>query len=132
LVDADCPFPNVCGANRKCHDVCRSNADCEGDHAVCDVGSGECVECLANTDCGAAAPFCVLDKCSQCGVNADCKDPLVPICKDDHCVVCGDDADCKDPAAPICKGDVCVQCNKDKDCKDPALSKCAGGLCVAP
>lgn len=47
--------------------------DC-GD-GVCDVGSGACVQCLRNADCGARRPFCVENTCERCAANDnDCTD----------------------------------------------------------
>ena len=37
----------------------------------CDVTLG-CVQCLANTDCPAADPFCIRGTCEACRTNADC------------------------------------------------------------
>lgn len=132
LVDTDCKAPSLCGADRKCHFACISNADCaDANKPLCDPGGKDCVQCLLNTDCGAAAPACNAGhKCVECVVNADCKAPAAPVCQGEKCVGCASAADCVDPLKPVCKGGECIQCDKDGDCKDPNFPKCNGQMCV--
>lgn len=97
---------------------------------VCDIGTGGCVECLGNMDCGAARPFCDGKNCQVCLTNVECVNPAAPVCKDKNsCVQCLSINDCKDPLLPICKGESCIQCDKDQDCKDPAKPKCNNNFC---
>jgi hypothetical protein len=100
-----------------------------------------CVECGANSDCGAASPFCISGHCEQCAQTSDCgtgqacyprehtcqpacvsngscndKEPLCDP-NDGACVGCINEKDC--PAtAPICNptNSRCVRCASDSDC----------------
>src|SRR5689334_22393735 len=46
------------------------NDPCPGAE-LCDTALG-CVECQGNGHSGAAQPFCVLGRCRECEVSADC------------------------------------------------------------
>ena len=96
---------------------CDSDEDCfEG--SLCDVASGECVDCLTTLDCGENQE-CVGGECHDYEPCASSKDCDLGVCwvEFGKCVDCIDDADCDDA---ICEDNICVTitaCVSDKDCK---------------
>lgn len=82
--------------------------------------------CSTAADCGAAAPYCIDERCSaSCQVNTDCTGADQPLCATDGaCVGCLTGADCSDPNAPVCDptARACRGCTADADC--------SGGICI--
>src|SRR5262245_4884535 len=80
---------------------CTANTDCQAPHALCNLPSGECVQCLANEDCSTLVCNAVTHGCTGCLTNADC-DPATPYCdRDDRrCVECDNASQC--PAGEVC------------------------------
>ncbi|MGI5865150.1 MAG: hypothetical protein ACOX6T_24280, partial [Myxococcales bacterium] len=59
LVDTECEGDLVCRDGRCVSDACTSNAHCAAPTPKCDLSTGDCVECLANSDCtDSARPVC--------------------------------------------------------------------------
>ncbi|MDX9721084.1 MAG: hypothetical protein RBU37_10060, partial [Myxococcota bacterium] len=118
---------------------CRNNDDCASDPngAICNLSSGDCVECLLNADCSATetcSPQTFTCVPSGCSSDADCLNPDLPACSDSVCVECTTNSHC--PAAHFCNtaSNTCVPdsgCKTDADC-DGALPICntATGACV--
>ena len=80
---------------------CTSSAECSGATPICDTNVGQCVGCLAHTDCPDPAA-------SSCNLN-------------NVCVGCADSDQCSHlTATPVCDTaqSTCVQCLADSDC-DP-------------
>ncbi len=81
LKNPDCPddMP-YCSASGVCGDcsVLVSCADVSASKAVCDVGSGDCVECTVGEDsaCGGDTPVCdaFVSECTGCTDHAQCPD----------------------------------------------------------
>lgn len=100
---------------------------------LCDEGLG-CVECLADTDCGASAPACAHGRCRECGSNADCGAGEACFPKDGTCEpACETDDDCDDGDERTCDLDPegigrCVECLSDEDCDgdDPRCDDVTG------
>ncbi|MEE2835424.1 MAG: hypothetical protein VYB65_05320, partial [Myxococcota bacterium] len=68
--DAHCidyGFGNTCVDN-ECTSTCGPNRPCA--EGVCDEGSGRCVECLEDAQCGASGLICVSESCVQ-GCRSD-------------------------------------------------------------
>ncbi len=81
LENPNCPENTpYCSASGVCGDcsVLVSCADVNASKAVCDLDSGDCVECTADEDsaCGGKTPVCdeLIGECSGCTEHADCPD----------------------------------------------------------
>lgn len=89
---------------------CKSNADCEYPNNLCDVASGECVECLVSENCS-EKPGTVCSK-------AEC---VCPASTDDFCPADGyGDARCSNLSA---SGSDCGSCGHE------CFGSCVNGLC---
>lgn len=102
---------------------------------VCDVKSGECVQCLVDRDCGGNTPVCdaAARTCVQCLVDATCG--FGHVCRNHSCLAgCGPQAPCS-PGLGCC-ADACVPVNSDPlNCgacgnRCPMGSGCCGGQCI--
>jgi hypothetical protein len=132
----------------------------DGGAPICvsrDAGTkgGTCVECLANSSCKGARPFCELtgtaknpvDTCRACGTDNECKqiNAMTPVCvpatdaaggpQPGTCVGCLTDANCTSAGAsktPICEPttSACRACAKDAECGGPGVCM-ADGHCAA-
>lgn len=95
---------------------------CTGDTPLCDTTSGACVECLADTDCGAGL-LCEpsAQVCVECVGALQCASADAPSCRLGSCGGCTEDADCaRFETSPYCEGTVggCVACLEDAHCLD--------------
>jgi len=90
---------------------------------VCDVASGQCVECVADGDCSGANHFCNADKvCIECKSNSDCGSNQVCNTGPGDCTEsCTTTADCAG-AYPVCdtQKKLCVECTSNADCAGSA------------
>jgi len=94
----------------------------------CDVTLG-CVDCVTDSQCPAAARFCLQGSCVACESNTDCGTGTTPACfPGTHTchAACTTNAQCTGRAATICDtaAGVCVGCNTATDC--PAAAKVCG------
>ena len=82
--------------------------DCSGSTSVCNISTGKCVECLANSDCSGG---------KECNVNNQC---ILP----DACagVTCSEGKSCVDG--------VCVECTSNSQCTGG--KECSGNVCKCP
>ncbi|HEX9296488.1 MAG TPA: hypothetical protein VF881_11655 [Polyangiaceae bacterium] len=113
---------------------CRTDVDCAGTTTpLCNPTTAECVACLDDSHCGAAAPFCFVREghCVQCLSSAQCA-PAAPICGDDFkCRAgCTSNAGCPTdkPVCNLATAD-CVACLSATDCPSPTLF-CDEGHCA--
>ena len=102
--------PGVCVA-------CVNDTQCAAGEVF---SSNTCVvkQCLADADCAAPTPRCLIGATSQvcvaCLGNPDC--PNGGTCQSDHtCVAASGCAVCK-PPTPACKNNTCVACVQPSDC----------------
>ena len=88
---ADCPTPGdtTCAPNHHCG--CGSNTDCSGDagapgYGVCDTATGQCVQCVTDSDCtDPNNRVCdpTTNSCLPCRTSADCAQNIDgPVCGD--------------------------------------------------
>lgn len=135
-----------------CKTACAGDGDC-ANGTKCDKTSGECVECLQNTDCPQDKAFCKAQACVACLVDADCKTTGYR-CEQNVCVPsCRTAADCRslpgsvcsattnscqcEAAAPSCAPDGQIRATDscggfgavEKDCCGRG---CVGGACNPP
>lgn len=68
-------------------------------------------ECIADSDCGTARPFCQTGVCVQCRGNGDCSSKDRSYCEANVCVQCRDDRDCSSENAPQCLSGICAGCS---------------------
>jgi hypothetical protein len=109
-------------------------------------GSGACVQCVNNDDCGGPSEICSNSTCVlSCPDGMTNGDETDMDCGGDACPPCGDGKSCDvgdDCSSKSCKGGVCVQpacddnvkngAETDTDCGGPTCSKCAtGDTCLA-
>jgi len=112
-------FDSDGGTQQVAHTACASDSDCALEGLHCDVGSGECVACVNDSQCAqAGSRRCdlALNRCVQCGLGSDC-DPgqtCEPITH--RCVVLCTDAGRCPPDAPICSQGLCAACTSNADC----------------
>lgn len=154
--------PSVsCGSWKSDCDLDPTSLACSYYEAYCVCGltceDSQCVtdtSCTGNTDCGAASPWCVATKCSQCrtgedcGTGTECVDgqcrapcerneqcPLFYACQTGKCVDvgCSSDRECffasGDPRAKCSDKECSSPCDKDAECTR-AFEVCEQGRCV--
>ncbi|MBQ9818307.1 MAG: sel1 repeat family protein [Proteobacteria bacterium] len=140
LSSEDYNSQSVCRTDKT--ESCRSDEDCanRSQDRRCDVGGGECVECLSDADCHGERPLCSADhQCEECVASANCAEGLkcgrppkrIGEMSDDrnHCLECVNDSECS-PEKPFCNLEgkcQAVQCMKDTDCC--FLEVCSGHRC---
>jgi Cys-rich repeat protein len=101
---------------------CSSDTDCASAGMHCDTTSGQCVQCVADGDCGRGLVCESLQCVASCANGAACP-AATPVCRQPGqvCVPCGTNSDCV-PATtgPICLTSTgqCVECVADADCQD--------------
>jgi len=101
------------------------DTDCAGNDgkALCNLASGQCVNCLTDSNCAGSTPVCVANECSPCTLDSQCAsiDPLKPVCAKalGKCVECLNIYDCHD-FTPICTQFTCQKCAKNADCAESA------------
>jgi hypothetical protein len=105
---------------------CQVDTDCKLATLHCDVGSGQCVECVQPSDCTMISSTRVacdtaLHRCVQCGSTTDCpQTPLPQTCDGTThtCVVSCSDAMKTCPNGSLCNDDKmkCVECLSNMDC----------------
>lgn len=87
----------------------------------------QCVECLAETDCGGGTPACVDHVCVACDRDEQCTDPGAAVCDlaAHECVGCNAVGQCArltdTPACDVNAGR-CVECTREEQ------TKCEDGL----
>jgi Cys-rich repeat protein len=140
--DADCagnPAGGACQPSGACGQCSATNhAACVAPHPVCDTTSGNCVACLANTDCSGSTPICDTGThtCRACTAG-DCSAPT-PVCDTTggnagKCVECTANTNCSAPT-PVCNTTTnrCVQCASSTDCSGAQhVCDTTTGTCVA-
>ena len=102
--------PGVCVA-------CVNDTQCAAGE-VCSSNTCVVKQCLADADCAAPTPRCLIGAtpqvCVACLGNPDC--PNGGTCQSDHtCVAASGCAACK-PPTPACKNNTCVACVQPSDC----------------
>jgi len=101
----------VCSAAHACVSCAAALAGCPSTTPACDVASGQCFECLANSDCAGKSgkSFCTNRKCGECATSTDCTATSKPICDTSasSCVACTTDSQCqaKGSGAGVCLSD---------------------------
>lgn len=117
-----------------------------GDDQVCNMQTGQCVDCLTDNECGDAAS-CSPDKfVCECDTGFHyCDGECVDDSAVDHCGTscdpCPTDpngtASCDGAACSLScdadytlDGEACVECTSNADCTTPGASMCSGGSCV--
>lgn len=118
--------------------VCTKDTDCS--HGLhCEEGSGKCVACVLDAQCGGTRPHCdvVARQCVECLATTDCGanqtcEPNSHRCLD----ACKKDGDLCPVAGQVCHDDqgICVECFRDNQCNgSPKRPHCDTpvGRCVA-
>ena len=116
---------------------CQSRADCSSATPICDVPSGDCIECLSNADCPTAERhLCDPDThgCAECTMDSDCHSTTETCSKFlGACAVrCTTVAQCPITTDPYCNMVIgfCIECQTNADCKSSAQPVChTNGLC---
>jgi hypothetical protein len=150
--DAEIRLSESPGAGSAGASACTSSEQCGGGEPFCELGRGQCVECLTLSHCeptkactlsGQCEDACVTDNdcasgsgngrcdlargaCVDCLGDADCDGPK-PFCHplSQRCVACVGDIDCaNDPGKPFCAmaDGECGACLNDAHC--PASLRC--------
>ncbi len=141
---SDLPVCNGAGACAGCG----GDDDCDRfeDLPVCDLDTGSCEECTANTDCTSAnAAYCDPStlSCSPCERNDDCSHiPGRNVCESGQCVQCTveDESACAgnscNPSANVCTStaigsrNLCESCIADSECVQGGIGNDASTRCV--
>ena len=105
-----------------CSSAGAGGADCSvsgvGCKLACDSTLG-CVECVGNSDCGAASPICVVGHCRACEKTSDCGIGEACYPANHTCApACNGPGTCPQNDAPICDANTgaCVGCIDNHDC----------------
>ncbi len=96
---------------------CSSSTPCASP-LVCDGAPGACVECRADTDCGAPTPACdtLTSRCVPCGASLGCSAPQSCVLATEACAkACSEDSQCPG-SRHGCVRTVCSVCEGDNDC----------------
>lgn len=122
-------------------DHCTWDSDCAGTPTTprCDLGSGDCVECVRDNQCDATEKCNLTSHTCEprpagCESNTDCSStPATPKCRvaDRACVACLGATDC--PGGRCLSNGTCgsaSSCASNVDCSSPKGVCGAGGLCV--
>lgn len=133
---------------------CTNDVACRLSTLRCELGAGQCVECLEDAQCTAAgATRCdtTLHRCVQCGRDDDCGpreicEPLtrrcVPTCTPadqtcpvgfegcaetiGRCIKCREDVQCTSTQQPHCDTNIwqCAACARDEQCTSSTTPRC--------
>ncbi len=123
----------------KCHPAGKIITCVEG---VCDPATGDCVECLIETDCKVAEkPICSDKKCIPCDAAHACDNGKCDL-NTGKCVECLADTDCALRERGVCWQGVCSACDATNctqtcdaltgKCRSADPLPCPGGNCGAP
>jgi hypothetical protein len=102
----------------------------------CDTISGNCVECVASTNCSGADSVCNREthRCApRCATNDDCTQVDFPVCDPERnlCVECLLDESCPGRKAHCSETKTCVACLSNADCQAPhGVCDAETGTCV--
>jgi Cys-rich repeat protein len=101
---------------------CASNDDCASMGLHCDLGSGECVECVADGDCGSGRICESLQCVASCADGGVCPS-ATPVCRAlrEVCVPCMTSSDCASAATGhlcLMSTGQCVGCLSNSDCRE--------------
>ncbi|MHB8418473.1 MAG: hypothetical protein ACYDCL_10385 [Myxococcales bacterium] len=130
------PPTGSCDQSQNCIDGGAGFCADGGAGPICDLASGECVECEQDADCADAGglPYCDTGSktCVACLTPAECP-VLIPGCFMGACGSCGNSSDCPpgqscDPSSNtcLCAGAVPCGCTSAGDCKAAGL----GNVCL--
>jgi hypothetical protein len=119
----------ACGSDPVNTGSSSNNNDCFFGGQKCAAGCSEtlgCIECSADSMCGAGSPLCVLGRCEACKSSADCGTGQTCYPRDFTChPACTVNGDCPGDA-PICEPNtgVCVGCLSNVDCAGTGQPVC--------
>lgn len=132
--DGDCTAPGlpVCDTSGLPACVeCAEEADCSGGEH-CHLPSRTCQECVLDSQCPVAEPFCSALTCVECQGGANCaSSPSGTECISGACA-CNDNPDC----SASDRGHVCILATLRCGCVDPVadcpagLTTCNAGVCA--
>lgn len=115
---------------------CTADSACVAPYPRCNIGTGQCVECLSNADCGPGGACDSTFACfaSGCVNDTDCTAPT-PRCETGNgvCVACFTNADCG--PSEVCNPNFTCStvsgCTADASCAAPTpRCEIGSGLCV--
>ncbi|HEX7479099.1 MAG TPA: hypothetical protein VF331_14940 [Polyangiales bacterium] len=107
--------------------------------SVCETSTGQCVQCLSDTDCSVSKPACdsATNTCVGCTNSAKHCGGSSPLCdaSKQQCVQCLSDDNCTDPTAARCTAGSCQPCSNNTQCSHLSnLGVCdsssGSGVCV--
>lgn len=130
---------NVADNDDKCRPAGKIITCIEG---VCDPATGDCVDCLIETDCkDNAKPICSNKKCVPCDAAHACDNGKCDVATG-KCVECLADSDCALRERGVCWQSVCSACSAQTctqtcdavtgKCGTPVVLPCPGGSCGDP
>ena len=129
LSDANCTAGNLC-VNNACVPGCSGTKPCPSGQQ-CQLPQGQCVQCVDNSGCGGATPFCLTseNRCVTCLPGAQDTCPQGSYCRADNVCEqgCKTGADC--PSGVCLSDHSCQACTSDSQCS--AGKVCDNGTCVA-
>ena len=110
---------------------CTSDTECPTSTPICQTSTGDCVECIADLDCGSGFS-CESNECIEdafvCSSDADCTEGDFNACDtaSGNCVECVSDSHCE--TGYSCESSSCVMdpisCSSDADCTEAGLTHC--------
>ena len=111
-------------------------------NGVCDPATGDCVDCLHNSDCKTPEkPVCIDKKCAPCDAEHACDNAKCDV-RTGKCVECLADMDCTLRDRGVCWQGICSACNSTNctqecnvitgKCGASEPLPCPGGNCGTP
>ena len=116
--------------------ACKTAAECSGGSPVCSAAHA-CVSCAAAlAGCPLAAPACEADsgQCFECLADSDCAGKTgKSFCTNRKCGECASSTDCTASGKPICdtSASACVACTSDSQCQAKGAGSGVPGVCMA-
>ncbi len=109
---------------------------------VCDPATGNCVDCLASSDCKSPEkPICSEKTCIACDAAHACDNGKCDV-NTGKCLECLADSDCPTRQSGVCWQGICSACNAQNctqacnditgKCGEPVILPCPGGNCGDP
>jgi len=129
--NSTCEAPNrpICDTTNFVCRGCQGSSDCSEVLPSCNWITGQCVQCIDNSDCihNVSRPVCdaVTLTCRGCLKDSECPNKFSHCDTDGRCKECYEKSHCLLPQREYCNSNFsCVQCLENQHCTDPKKNYC--------